>query len=295
MCGRFANDAKVDELIQEFVAEGNDYRDWGRSSRSRRPRWCRSSASASINDTGEVTRVGRAGGVGLPSRLHEGVEAAPVQRPHRDRRHQRHVEGRVRRRRAASCRCAATTSGRASRAHKQAHFLHGEQPLLAAAGISTARKVDDEWEVSTAIITREARDASGEVHDRMPVFLEPDVSTSGSRPRSSTTTASSEMVPLLTRCPTEGRVHIIELRGRSAGQQLAHGRPRRPDADRAARLSPLSSQAQPTDLHPGSPIEGGPASTGHGGDSLVHAGSCCMDRTSRTGRGKRNDEQLDRR
>ena len=28
MCGRFANDAKVDEMIQEFVAEGGDYRDW---------------------------------------------------------------------------------------------------------------------------------------------------------------------------------------------------------------------------------------------------------------------------
>ena len=31
------------------------------------------------------------------------------------------------------------------------------------------------WQVSTAIITREARDASGEVHDRMPVFLDPGV------------------------------------------------------------------------------------------------------------------------
>ena len=36
------------------------------------------------------------------------------------------------------------------------------------------RKVGDEWEVSTSIITREARDASGEVHDRMPVFLDRD-------------------------------------------------------------------------------------------------------------------------
>ena len=49
--------------------------------------------------------------------------------------------------------------------------------MLAAAGIFTARKVPDEaggetWQVSTAIITREARDASGEVHDRMPVFLD---------------------------------------------------------------------------------------------------------------------------
>jgi len=47
--------------------------------------------------------------------------------------------------------------------------------VLTAAGIYTARKVlrgdHEEWVVSTAIITREARDASGEVHDRMPVFL----------------------------------------------------------------------------------------------------------------------------
>jgi putative SOS response-associated peptidase YedK len=58
---------------------------------------------------------------------------------------------------------------------KQPHFIHGERPILAAAGISTARKEADEWVVSTAIITREARDASGEVHDRMPVFLTRDV------------------------------------------------------------------------------------------------------------------------
>jgi len=60
---------------------------------------------------------------------------------------------------------------------KHAHFLHqqGEADqgdVLAAAGISTARKLDDgSWEVSTSIITREARDASGEIHDRMPVYL----------------------------------------------------------------------------------------------------------------------------
>ncbi|HEX7835637.1 MAG TPA: SOS response-associated peptidase family protein, partial [Pseudolysinimonas sp.] len=32
-----------------------------------------------------------------------------------------------------------------------------------------------EWYLTMSIITREARDASGEVHDRMPVFLGPDV------------------------------------------------------------------------------------------------------------------------
>jgi putative SOS response-associated peptidase YedK len=58
---------------------------------------------------------------------------------------------------------------------KQPHFIHGQASTLAAAGIYTARKVDDEWVISTAIITREARDASGEIHDRMPVFLTPAV------------------------------------------------------------------------------------------------------------------------
>ena len=47
---------------------------------------------------------------------------------------------------------------------------------LAAAGIYTPRKDDaGEWYLTVSIITREARDASGEVHDRMPVFLEPGV------------------------------------------------------------------------------------------------------------------------
>jgi putative SOS response-associated peptidase YedK len=56
---------------------------------------------------------------------------------------------------------------------KVAHYLHSpEIPTLAAAGIATARKLDSgDWEVSASIITREARDASGEVHDRMPVYV----------------------------------------------------------------------------------------------------------------------------
>lgn len=56
------------------------------------------------------------------------------------------------------------------------HFLHSPgQELLSAAGLAEVRNVgsreEPAWEVSCAIITREARDASGEVHDRMPVFL----------------------------------------------------------------------------------------------------------------------------
>jgi putative SOS response-associated peptidase YedK len=57
---------------------------------------------------------------------------------------------------------------------KQPHYLHSPgAPVLAAAGLTAARKDDEtgEWRVSFTIITREARDAGGTVHDRMPVFL----------------------------------------------------------------------------------------------------------------------------
>jgi putative SOS response-associated peptidase YedK len=57
---------------------------------------------------------------------------------------------------------------------KQPHFLHSDS-LLAAAGVYAARKEGDEWKITFTIITREARDASGEIHERMPVFLVPEV------------------------------------------------------------------------------------------------------------------------
>ena len=58
---------------------------------------------------------------------------------------------------------------------RQPYFIHGADALLAAAGLYAARREADAWEVSFTIITRAARDASGDIHDRMPVFLSPDV------------------------------------------------------------------------------------------------------------------------
>jgi putative SOS response-associated peptidase YedK len=51
--------------------------------------------------------------------------------------------------------------------------------------------------VSTSIITREARDASGEVHDRMPVFLERDVWDDYLAPVKLDDAGKEEMVALL--------------------------------------------------------------------------------------------------
>lgn len=80
---------------------------------------------------------------------------------------------------------------------KQPWFLHGEEPILAAAGLYAVRKEGDEWRVSFTIITREARDASGEVHDRMPVFLTPDVRDAWLSP--DPLTSSEEMLATLDR------------------------------------------------------------------------------------------------
>ena len=58
---------------------------------------------------------------------------------------------------------------------KQPYFIHGDGDVLAAAGLYAARQDDDVWRISFTIITRVALDASGEIHDRMPVFLTSDV------------------------------------------------------------------------------------------------------------------------
>lgn len=60
---------------------------------------------------------------------------------------------------------------------KTPHYVSADGELLSAAGLYTFRKLDegDEWEISCVVLTRTAVDAAGEVHDRMPVFLTPDV------------------------------------------------------------------------------------------------------------------------
>lgn len=59
---------------------------------------------------------------------------------------------------------------------KQPFFIHAPNDFLSAAGIYTGIETSPgTWEHSFVIITREARDASGEIHDRMPAFLVPEL------------------------------------------------------------------------------------------------------------------------
>jgi putative SOS response-associated peptidase YedK len=58
---------------------------------------------------------------------------------------------------------------------RQPYVIHNEGRVLAAAGLYATRKLGDAWYVSFTVLIRRAPDASGRVHERMPVFLGEDV------------------------------------------------------------------------------------------------------------------------
>jgi putative SOS response-associated peptidase YedK len=56
---------------------------------------------------------------------------------------------------------------------KQPHFIHGDSDVLAAAGIYTARKVDDEWVISTAITAEPSKTTCDELALRFGPAIRP--------------------------------------------------------------------------------------------------------------------------
>lgn len=201
MCGRFALDQKTDDLIRAFVAEGNDFEDWV--------------PSYSIAPT-DVTPIIRERKRSDSGELARTIDAAvwdfhpafmtESRRPQINARIETVATSGLWKGAFASSRCIVPMRGyyewseleENGKKLKQPHFIHGESSTLAAAGIYTVRKVDGVWAVSTAIITREARDASGEVHDRMPVFLTPETYDEWLSPEKLATDAERDgMVSLL--------------------------------------------------------------------------------------------------
>lgn len=173
MCGRFANDAEMNELIEEFVAQGHDFRDW-------RPQYSIAPTDPvpivrerQHHDTGEVQRLIEAANWDFrPSFVKD------PKRPQFNARIETVAENGLWKGAFSRGRCLVPMRGyyewQGEPGAKRAFFLQGREHLLAAAGICTARRTDEGWQLSTAIITRAARDASGEIHDRMPVFLPAD-------------------------------------------------------------------------------------------------------------------------
>lgn len=87
---------------------------------------------------------------------------------------------------------------------KQPHYIHSDT-LLSAAGLYTSHQAEDgTWKREFAIITRGARDASGEIHDRMPAFLTPDLYDQWLAPKSLT-------VQKNTAASKENRQELVDL------------------------------------------------------------------------------------
>ena len=168
-------DDTVNELITEFVAAGGDLRDW-RPSYSLAPTDVVPIVRERVDSTtGEVRRtVDGAAWDFHPAFLRDS------KRPNFNARIESVADNGLWKAAFSSSRAIVPMRGyyewTGEAGSKRAHFLHARDGgLLAAAGIYAVRKIDDQWQVSTAIITREARDASGEIHDRMPVFLPHDL------------------------------------------------------------------------------------------------------------------------
>ncbi|MGX1932025.1 SOS response-associated peptidase [Microbacterium resistens] len=169
MCGRFAMDAHTDELIQEFVAGGGDPQDW----------WKEWHGSYSIAPTDSAPIV-RDRGEGRFLELVRWDWQKPPSRPTGAPIINARIE-----KLATGFWAPAFTAARVvvpmrgyfewtgEKGNKVPHFLHGDG-LLAAAGLTWSMDVKGEHLRCFVVVTREARDAGGEVHDRMPAFLTPD-------------------------------------------------------------------------------------------------------------------------
>lgn len=75
-------------------------------------------------------------------------------------------------------RCLVAANGwyewQGSKPKRQPYHIHlPDRGVFAFAGVWTARKVEEEWEISFAILTMEALGRVREIHDRMPVVLDP--------------------------------------------------------------------------------------------------------------------------
>jgi putative SOS response-associated peptidase YedK len=212
VCGRFALDKKTDDLIQAFVADGNDYEDWT-------PKYSIAPSDLTPiirerkhSDSGEVTRtIDEAVWDFHPAFMRDS------KRPQFNARIETIASNGLWKNAFSGSRCIVPMRGYYEwqeieldgKKVKQPHFIHGEGELLAAASLYAVRKVNDEWVVSTAIITREAKDASGEVHDRMPVFLTPKYYDEWLNPVKYTTDAEREHTVSLLEVVSQGVASTI--------------------------------------------------------------------------------------
>lgn len=162
-------DAKTDELVREYVAESGKPEDWSKT-------W-RGSYSIAPTDPAVIVRDR---GEGRILELVRWDWQKPANRP----KGAPIINARFEKLDTGfwlpaftAARCVVPMSGyfewTGEKGDKTPHYLHSDE-LLSAAGLTWSMDVHGEHVRCMVVITREARDASGEVHDRMPAFLRQD-------------------------------------------------------------------------------------------------------------------------
>lgn len=174
MCGRYALDDHINALIEEFVAYGGDYSEWV-PAYSIAPTNRAPIVRERANAEGQVIRSLDLARWGLKPAWAKPGGPAPI-----NARMESLASNGMFRGAFSGQRCLVPMSGYFEWTDepdgKQPHYIHGAR-TLAAAGLYAARKDDTgaegaAWAMTFTIATREATDASGQVHDRMPVFLQ---------------------------------------------------------------------------------------------------------------------------
>lgn len=170
MCGQFALDAKTDDLVRGLFVQEPASEDW----------WQQWRGSYSIAPTDSAPIV-RDRGDGRTLELVRWEWPKPASRPRGapiiNARMEKLVSG-FWTPAFTAARCVVPMRGyyewTGEKNFKIPHFLHGDDKILAAAGLTWSMDVKGERTRCFVVITRQAHDALGEVHDRMPAFLTPD-------------------------------------------------------------------------------------------------------------------------
>jgi putative SOS response-associated peptidase YedK len=171
MCGRFAINKQTDDLVREFVASGGRAEDWA-GSYSVAPTTTAPIVREVLTDGGNIEReldLARWDWPKPPNR----PSGAPIINARMEKLPTGFWVGAF-----SQSRCIVPMVGyyewTGEKGDKTPHYIHAAG-VLAAAGLTWTAEVKGERKRVFVVVTREARDASGEVHDRMPAFLTPDL------------------------------------------------------------------------------------------------------------------------
>jgi len=167
MCGRFAMNKQTNELIEEFVANGGRADQWS-GSYSVAPTTNAPIIRESTDADGTIERELTLARWDWPKPANRPT-GAPIINARMEKLPTGFWAGAF-----SNSRCIVPMIGyyewTGPKGDKQPHYIHGDE-TLAAAGLTWTAEIKGERQRVFVVVTREARDAGGEVHDRMPAFL----------------------------------------------------------------------------------------------------------------------------